>query len=127
MRAGKPSPARASADSSAFELYECSVVAGVTEVNPVSKEVAALEVFRFAWFAVRTAFGLIALILVAYAALWLFVKTLSMNPGNAEPDAALRRVMSYNAPRAVQGRTVPAVGRTGTNGCDAPRAVACRR
>lgn len=42
------------------------------------------DVFRFAWFAVRAALGLIALILAAYAALWLFVKILSMGPGNAD-------------------------------------------
>jgi len=62
------------------------------------------DVFRFAWFAVRTAFGLIALVLGAYAALWLFVKILSMGPGNADPDAALRRVKSYHAQAIRQDR-----------------------
>jgi len=62
------------------------------------------DVFRFAWFAVRTAFGLIALLLAAYAALWLFVKILSMGPGNADPDAALRRVKSYDAHSVRQDR-----------------------
>jgi len=62
------------------------------------------DVFRFAWFALRTACGLIALILAAYVALWLFVKILSMDPGNADPDAALRRVKSYNAQAARQSR-----------------------
>jgi hypothetical protein len=62
------------------------------------------DVIRFAWFSVRTAFGFIALILCAYAALWLFVKILSMGPGNADPDAALRRVKSYNAQAVRQAR-----------------------
>jgi len=35
-----------------------------------------LDVFRFAWFAVRTFFGGIALVLAAYVALFLFVKVL---------------------------------------------------
>lgn len=55
------------------------------------------DVFRFALFAVRTFFGVIALILVLYAALWVFVKVHSAAMGNADPDAALGRVMSYNA------------------------------
>jgi hypothetical protein len=56
------------------------------------------DVFRFAWFAVRTFFGVIALVLTLHAALWLFVQILAAGPGNADPDATLRRVMSYNAP-----------------------------
>ena len=56
-----------------------------------------LEVFRFALFAVRTFFGVILLILVLYAALWVFVKVHSAAMANVDPDAALRRVMSYNA------------------------------
>ena len=55
------------------------------------------EVFRFALFAVRTFFGVILLILALYAALWVFVRILSEAPGNTDPDAALRRVKSYNA------------------------------
>jgi len=55
------------------------------------------DVFRFAWFAMRTFFGVIALVLTLYAALWLFVQILSAAPASADPDAALRRVMSYNA------------------------------
>jgi len=35
-----------------------------------------LDVFRFAWFAVRTFLGVIALILAGYVALYLFVKVL---------------------------------------------------
>jgi uncharacterized oligopeptide transporter (OPT) family protein len=54
------------------------------------------DVFRFAWFAVRTFLGFIGLTLVAYAALWLFVKIDSMATRNVDPDAALRRVRSYN-------------------------------
>ena len=57
-----------------------------------------LEVFRFALFAVRTFFGVILLILALYAALWVFVKVHSAAIGNADPDAALRRVKAYNAP-----------------------------
>jgi hypothetical protein len=60
-------------------------------------EAAVFEVFRFALFAVRTFFDVIALILALYAALWVFVKVHSAAMGNADPDAALRRVMSYNA------------------------------
>ena len=55
------------------------------------------EVFRFALFAVRTFFGVILLILALYAALWVFVKVHSAAMGNADPDAALRRVKSYDA------------------------------
>jgi hypothetical protein len=57
-----------------------------------------LDVFRFARFAVRTFFGVIALVLTLYAALWLFVQILSAAPANADPDAAPRRVMSYDPP-----------------------------
>jgi hypothetical protein len=57
-----------------------------------------LEVFRFAWFVVRTFFGVIALVLVLEAALWAFVKIHSTLMSNAESDAALKRVMTYNAP-----------------------------
>jgi hypothetical protein len=60
-------------------------------------EAAVLEVFRFALFAVRTFFGVILLILVLYAALWAFVKVHSAAMGNADPDAALRRVKLYNS------------------------------
>lgn len=55
------------------------------------------DVFRFALFAVRTFFGVIALTLVLYAAMWVFVKVHSAAMGNSDPDAALRRVTSYNA------------------------------
>jgi hypothetical protein len=60
-------------------------------------EAAMLEVFRFALFATRTFFGVILLILGLYAALWVFVKVHSVAMGNLDPDAALRRVKSYNA------------------------------
>jgi hypothetical protein len=56
-----------------------------------------LDVFRFAWFAVRTFFGVAALMLAIYAAMWVFVKIHSTAMASADPDAALRRVMSYNA------------------------------
>ena len=55
------------------------------------------DVFRFAWFAVRTFAGVILLMLALHAALWMFVKLHSMASRNVDPDAALRRVMSYNA------------------------------
>ena len=64
----------------------------------VPREVGVLEVFRFAWFAVRTFFGVIALVLALEAALWAFVKIHSTLMSNADSDAALKRVMSYNAP-----------------------------
>jgi hypothetical protein len=72
-------------------------------------EVAVFEVFRFALFAVRTFFRVIALILVLYAALWVFVKVHSAATGSEGPDAALRRVMSYNAPaiRQPDGKLAP--------------------
>lgn len=68
------------------------------------------DVFRFALFAVRTFFGVILLILALYATLWVFVKVHSAAMGNVDPDAALRRVKSYNAPaiRHEDGRA-PAV------------------
>jgi len=128
MGAGKPSLLPVLAEGLAFELYEGSLLISVDAVSPASKEVAAVsEVFRFAWFAVRTAFGTIALILAGYVALWLFVEILSMDPGSTDPDAALRRVMLYNAPRATQGRKAPSVARAGTNDCNADSAVACER
>jgi hypothetical protein len=52
-----------------------------------------LDVFRFAWFVVRTFFGVIALVLTLYAALWLFVHILSAAPANADPHAAPRDVV----------------------------------
>jgi hypothetical protein len=67
-----------------------------------------VEVFRFALFAVRTFFGVILLILALYAALWVFVKVHPAAMGNADPDAALRRVKSYNA------RAIPHVDRKAT-------------
>jgi hypothetical protein len=57
-----------------------------------------LEVFRFAWFAVRTFFGVIALVLALEAALWAFVKIHSTLMSNVDSDAALKRVTLYNAP-----------------------------
>jgi hypothetical protein len=65
------------------------------------------EVFRFALFAVRTFFGVIALVLTLYAALWLFVKILSAAPGNDEPRGALGRVESYNSRAAARDRAAP--------------------
>jgi hypothetical protein len=62
-----------------------------------------LDVFRFAWFAARTFFGVIALVLALYGALWVFVKVHSAAMGDADPDAALKRVKSYNAHRHSTG------------------------
>ena len=70
-----------------------------------------LDVFRFAWFAVRTFFGVIALVLTLYAALWLFVKILSAAPGGTDPDAALGRVKSYDAKSGIRAQGPPLSGR----------------
>jgi hypothetical protein len=64
-----------------------------------------LDVFRFAWFAIRTFLGLIALVLALYGALWLFVKVDSALRGDADPDAALRRVNLYNTQPPAPGRS----------------------
>jgi len=61
-----------------------------------------LDVFRFAWFAVRTFAGFVALVPVLYAVLWLFVKILSAAPGTDDHGAALRRVKSYNMPATAE-------------------------
>jgi hypothetical protein len=63
------------------------------------------DVFRFAWFAVRTFFGLILLLVALYGALWLFVEVDSALRGNADPDAALRRVKLYNTHPPAPGRS----------------------
>ena len=85
------------------------------------------EVFRFALFAVRTFFGVILLILALYAALWVFVKVHSAAMGNVDPDAALRRVTSYNAQAVGQGEgKIAATPAVGSRGC-AVHAVACDR
>ena len=63
-----------------------------------------LDVFRFAWFAVRTFFGVILLTLCAYVALWAFVKLHLATPGHADPDATLRLVNAYNSWRIGQDR-----------------------
>jgi hypothetical protein len=67
-------------------------------------EATVLDVFRFAWFAVRTFAGLVLLVLTLYAAMWAFVKILSAAPGNDDSGATLRRVKSYNALRIGQER-----------------------
>jgi hypothetical protein len=86
-----------------------------------------LDVFRFAWFAVRTLFGVILLVLTLYGALWLFVKFDSTLRGNADPDAALRVVKSYNARTGMEKRKAQAhspaathCNKTGTSPCDRP-------
>jgi hypothetical protein len=62
-----------------------------------AREADMFDVFRFAWFCVRTYLGVIGLVLTLYGALWLFVKIDSARSGNATPDAALQRVKYYNA------------------------------
>jgi len=88
---------------------------------------AMLDVFRFAWFAVRTFFGVGLLLLALYAAMWVFVKIHSSAMGDVDPDAALRRVMSYNAQGIKQVRKTPAVPQGGTDNCGADRVVTCDR
>ena len=85
------------------------------------------DVFRFAWFAVRTFLGVIALVVTLYAALWLFVKILSAAPGNDDPGAALRRLNSYNARAAAGDRAVPAIPQDRTGGCSESRDARCDR
>jgi hypothetical protein len=87
-----------------------------------------LDVFRFAWFAVRTFFGVIALVLTLYAALWAFVKVLSAAPDNADPGSALRRVKSYNAQAIrLQDRKAAAVPPPGRSDCNAVPPASCSR
>jgi len=86
------------------------------------------DVFRFAWFAVRTFFGVCLLILALYAALWAFVRIHSGLAPSADPDAALKRVMSYNArgSKHAYGRAT-LVSPAARNDCSATRVAACDR
>lgn len=69
-----------------------------------------LDVFRFAWFAVRTFFGVVALVLSLYAALWLFVKILSAAPGNG--DAPQMGGLRTNSPSlSIHENPTPALAR----------------
>ena len=68
-----------------------------------------LDVFRFAWFALRTFAGFVLLVLTLYAALWAFVKIDSMATRNVDHHAALRLVKSYNAQTSGQNRKRQAV------------------
>lgn len=52
------------------------------------------DVFRFAWFAVRTFAGFVLLVLALGAALWAFVKIDSMATRNVDPDARSQRYLS---------------------------------
>jgi hypothetical protein len=56
-----------------------------------------LDVFRFAWLAVRTFLGVVALVVALETALWVFVKIHAAAMAGVDPEAALRRVNSYNA------------------------------
>jgi hypothetical protein len=51
-----------------------------------------LDVFRFAWFAVRTFFAVIALVLVMRGALWTLVNLHSAAMAHAKPAAETYRV-----------------------------------
>jgi hypothetical protein len=85
------------------------------------------DVFRFAWFAVRTLLGLIGLVLTLYGALWLFVKVDSTLRGNADPDAALRLVKSYNAQARMEKRKAQPHSPAATQDCNTAGASACDR
>lgn len=85
------------------------------------------DVFRFAWFAVRTFLGFVLLVVAAYGALWLFVKILQAAPGNDDPDAALRRVNSYNARAAARDRAGRALPLEATGPCPESRGADCGR
>jgi hypothetical protein len=83
------------------------------------------DVFRFAWFAFRTFFGVILLTLCAYVALWALVKVHSATAGNADSDATSRLVNAYNSGRIGQDRMPNAVTPTKARDCNSARAVAC--
>ncbi len=85
------------------------------------------DVFRLAWFAVRTFIGVILLVVTLHAALWLFVKILSTAPGNDDPDAGVRRVNAYNARAAARAPAVPAVPQDRTACCSESREAGCDR
>ncbi len=55
-----------------------------------------LDVFRFAWFAVRTFIGVVALVVALDVALWVFVKIHATAMASTDSEAASRRVNSYN-------------------------------
>jgi len=75
-----------------------------------------LDVFRFAWFAVRTFFGVVALVVTLEAALWVFVKIHAAAMASTDSEAALRRVNSYNAQAM----------REATRTCGEGHSIACR-
>ena len=83
------------------------------------------DVFRLAWFAVRTFFGVILLTLCAYVALWAFVKVLSSRPGNADPHATLRLVNADNRQTIGADRKPSAITPSGAKDCGATRAPPC--
>jgi hypothetical protein len=86
-----------------------------------------LDVFRFAWFVVRTFAGFVLLVLTLHAALWVFVKIDSMATPSADPDAASRLVKGCNAQRIGQVRKPRGVSPAGTNDCGAARRAECGR
>ena len=86
------------------------------------------DVFRFAWFAVRTFLGVCGLILAIYAALWMFVKVHSTMAGNSDPDAVRKRVMSYSAQGLPRGdRRAALVSPTDGSECGGARVARCDR
>ena len=64
------------------------------------------DVFRFAWFAVRTFLGLIGVVLTLYGALWLFVKLDSTLQRGSRRRVAAREVVQLGA----HGRAVKRIG-----------------
>jgi len=86
-----------------FALIEPSLTGSIT-LGSLPRTKAMLDVFRLAWFAVRTFFGAIALVLAMYAALWVFVRVLSAAPGAADPNGAPPRTMSFEARDTEQDR-----------------------
>lgn len=63
-----------------------------------------LDVFRFAWFAVRTFFGVIALVLVMRCALWTLVKLHSAAMAHAKLAAVTYRVPASSVSVTVRRR-----------------------
>jgi len=82
-----------------------------------------LGVFRFAWFAVRTLFGVIALILAGHVALSILVTVHSVAARDVDPNATLNRVKSYNEQRAHSRRATTT--QVSKSQCEGAVAVAC--
>ena len=109
-----------------FALIERPLTGSIAAAS-LPRTKAMLDVFRFAWFAVRTFLGVIALVLTLYAALWAFVKVLSAAPDSADLDGALQRVKSYNAQAMRLRDRKAAIPPPGRSACSAVPPVICRR